>query len=690
MDICSRRIILAIALVCALVGCHRSPPPPGHFGSSNFAFPVGPAGGDWAGTFPAGQNAGLRGGALPDAGTGALSWDGGAWYFGSPPSLGGAFYANSFSGVDPTGTNDSGPGLQTALNAAAGGTLFLSGHYKINTTVSISNNTDIVCAPGTTFTGTIPNNGGPTAAFFIAQPSATLGTTTLASNAVFGATTCSVTAIVLSGGTIAAGMWIELANVPIGPIYRGAAYKVLAVSGSGPYTVTLDRPMKYVFSAADSVSLIANIPQNIHFYGNGATVTGSVTRYFEWVSARDCSIEDVNVIATGGSASDYAMSWDVAGYRSFYRRVTVDGGGVSTGGLRFETDESCGAEDSHVKNVTAGPGFQIVDGVDCTLTPTCSASENAFGVMLGSQDVVIERGCNWTKLGGNYDNNVDYGILITAGTTFTQADQFTANGNGLIGVYLDGTGALMQGNTFSNGSIQNTGTYGVEVIAGTKGTVLDNLNMANSGTYDMLVSDDATITNLRIADTSAAATIPLLVNGSGNVTMSHFSINNAATGASLGAAFVGSVTAQVDDGVMRLGSGNTGLYVGATAVVKASKLQIMPIAGHSGEIGISLNSSTCVLRMGDGVDPSACATPFSNGSGGFVNRFTKALAGAATTVVSWPNLTAQDNIQLQVQSKGGTLEGPYGITPNPGTGFTITPLGGSPSSDTSTLQVVIQ
>lgn len=44
---------------------------------------------------------------------------------------------------------------------------------------------------------------------------------------------------------------------------------------------------------------------------------------------------------------------------------------------------------------------------------------------------------------------------------------------------------------------------------------------------------------------------------------------------------------------------------------------------------------------------------------------------------------------LQIQAVGGTLEGPYGITPNPGTGFTITPLGGSPSSDTSTLEVFI-
>ena len=642
--------------------------------------------------------------ATPNGSTIIAAAAGGNWLllsaFGAEPAIDATAFGVKGDGVTNDGpalsaaaTDLAGTGITLAITKAASGSLTPT--IFVQTSVLLQNNLVIRSGPGVTFLADVAGSA-VTDALFLAQPTGSIGTTTLAANTVLGALTCSVTALVLSGGTIAVGMWIQLGNAPIGTIYRGAEYKVLSITGSGPYTIGLDRPIKFQFSAGDTVSPVTNIPQNIHFLGGGCTFTGTCQRYCEWVTARDCSIEDVMVNAQGGAAQNVIMSWDVGGYRSFYRRIRANGGGVPNWGLMIESGEACGIENCDVQYTSqsgTGVGYQLWDCVECTVDRSTSASHCLVGIALVSQDTVIERGCNYCRISGSYDANLNYGVFITLGTRECVIDDFTANYNGEIGVYLDGTGARMQSNVIANGQCISNVAYGIQIAPGAKATAISNVEVSNNGTYGVFASDDVLICNLSAYNTSVPT-------GAGQTSQTTLGVNNGAfctvhglsitdTQASTNYNVLTSVgTIAIDGAVIRIAPGNYGLVTLGTGVIKVARTTLLPVGSSSGEFGIAA-AGTSTVRIGEGVDASACATPVDIVAGSFSNRFTQVLAGAASTVVSWPNLKSTDDVQLQIQSVAGTLEAPYKVTPNPGTGFTITPLGAAPSLDTSTLQVTI-
>lgn len=550
------------------------------------------------------------------------------------------------------GIADDSLAFQTSCNLSVGIDLWIpSGTYKIANTVVLPNGgLNIRCAPGVSFIAAIAGNQ-PANCVFLAQASATLGSTTLASNTVLYSRTCSVAALNVGGGTIAVGMWVVLNNAPLGTVYRAMAYKVLAISGGGPYTLTLDRPIKYQFSTSDVVSLVATIPQNIHFYGNGCTMSGPTWRYFEWATARDCSIEDVNITSTNGSASNVAMSYDVAGYRSWYRRIRVDGGGVTQWGLMHESHEAGGYDACDVQNTNqsgTGVGIQLWDCVETEVMPNCSASHCNVGLVLTSQDTLLMRGCNWCKVGGNYDCNVNYGIQLSLGTSWTQASKFTANGN-TTGVYVDGTGTLMQGNSFTLGACQDNITYGLYCVAGAKRTQID-IDCSNNGTYGIFCSDDSNIIGARSYSTRVpvgafqTSCTPVAVNG-GVVTLKNFELIDTQASTNL-VVLCGGGSLYMDGGSILIGSGNYGIVAQGTGKVFVDHTRLGPVGSQSGETGIKPNASTATIVLSESVDATACATPLATGNSGVLEH---TQTGAVTKVTS-SGTTTLNHVQAAASS----------------------------------------
>lgn len=573
----------------------------------------------------------------------------------------------AFQGIDPTGVADSSAGFRAAFNAltaanASGQVAFIpEGTYLIAAQVALPSGLVVWQSPQATIIGALSMAGSPTPALnslFIAPSATVLSSTTIAASNTPGQRTVSMAA------APAVGNFVQIDSVAA--VFQLGTYRVEKVTGGGPYTVTLDRPVFPSFVLNDLVTIYAALPTGIKWHGNGGVITTTGTsglgaeRTFEFVTAWDCLVEDVKFDASGGGTpADMFGSFDVGCYRCLWRRCKGDGmlasgvaGSVASAGFAIESTEQCGFEDCEVKNIT-GPGYLVDDSF-----VGWSKNSNAMNCYDG-MDVTADgntSGCQGFKVyGGNFSGNVHDGIAIANGSRHTGLTDITANSNGAVGVRDIGGG----GTRISGASCVSNVASGILVDAtAAPWTQIDNCYCASSGTVDVELVTDTDVSGLRIKSNTASLGAILISAASITVRIRGLEIPAVASGNAL----------SVGAGVLcRLDQADITAQVGGLSLIAvAGKLYCDNVTLLNGNVGAAV-ATTGTLRAGLGFDAHTCTTAVTLAGAGVWNRGT--VSGSPSgAAVAWPDIKATDRVTLT--ATGAAPTGYVAITA--GTGFTVT------------------
>jgi hypothetical protein len=612
--------------------------------------------------------------------------------------IGGAFVGVKDFGAIGNGVTDDSAAFQRAVNALSGTGITLwipKGNYYIASTLSIPLNASfkLWADQSALIIANLPT-GSFTNSIFLSIPSGPSATTTVSANVGTGDATSNVVTLTSVAGLVV-GQYLELQNAAA--TNRAACYLIKGINAVTK-VVTVDRPILLPFIIGDNAFGLAAVPQGIELYFNGATLTGSCNRYIEISFARDCIVDSALMRGDLGysGAQTACMSYDIGCYRCFGKRLRGDATSMGSSGTSMfllESNEASAYIDCKAVNGSGyGNGFEFQDCVNCYFRD-CDASLCIVGAAFEADGNTLGSiGCQ--IIGGHYDNNITDGIQFDAGSSNCKVIGATCNNTSAgNGVFLTGSGT-MTGNELIGVDAMNCYLHGIINGATALQTKMSDINVSGSGTQNgtfglNLLAPDTTVDGLTCVDTVQQDRVQVDISASGGVaTVRRVTVNMNPGAASIHAFYVIGGRLDLEGGTIQIGHSDIGVFLDAGGKANIDRVTISPSVSSSGEIGVYLNSTNTV-RLGSGFNASACAVAFENGGTGFFNRFTQVLAGAASTVVAWPDLRTSDNVELQIQAVGGTLEAPYSITPNPGTGFTITPLGATPHLDTSTLQVLI-
>jgi len=276
--------------------------------------------------------------------------------------LGAASYTNIVYTRPIDGVQDDWPALNQLLVASAykNAVVMLPGpngeSWQCKTLEVMPNGTNLFGTLQTTIVSSLAAPGTGYAPFYSVP---LLGATyTLSANVPAGATSIQTTT------SIPAGSHILLLT---GGGQVGNQYWTGTPTGSGPYTIPLDRPTFYAVPIASStVELITTQPRDIRIQGNGMLSTGTGDGTFNFSSAYNVVVDDVRVDSSGGHYQNLADSivalFDTGSYQSSYRHIysTMP---ASDGGF-LAAAEHCDITDSTFANATAA-GLFLQSCADC-------------------------------------------------------------------------------------------------------------------------------------------------------------------------------------------------------------------------------------------------------------------------------------------------------------------------------------
>jgi hypothetical protein len=349
-------------------------------------------------------------------------------------------------------------------------------------------------------------------------------------------------------------------------------YSVVAHSGAGPYTITVDRPIREPFVTNDMVLTVSSVPTDILLEGNGATITGTGDRYIELPGAHRCLVTGWRMDASGGelgAAGAYA-SFDIGARQSTFRDCVVDGGsGMSSGsGILLESAEDCTIENCHAIDVgtnAAGSsiGFGLWDCWGCSVVNSHAAG-CYYGVYMGSDgayygcvDCSVQGG---TFVGCNTGVNLS-GVRPTA--IGAEASYCTTYGFACVS---GGPADCKAATLFATSSHHNGKGYYVAALA--TGTCGGALRAQNSTTYDMHLEGECYIDGFFVPDCTSAKSI----YGNGSPVIAHLSnvriVGNASAGAQNLIEFITAAELHLKTARLTGANGSSGGIVANTGGVK--------------------------------------------------------------------------------------------------------------------------
>jgi hypothetical protein len=399
--------------------------------------------------------------------------------------------AEAFQGVDISGATDCSAGVQTAMGACSGAS---------------PNAGQTAFPPAGTYTIESVNGQGTTGPGAIAVPSGAKLET--ASGAVFQVPAAASLAIAfgalhavpIATGTLAAApteganpqtISVTIGTAPVAGNYlyltkhgppaepECEVFKIVSVSGTGPYVCTVNEPTAFPWLLGDDVALLAAIPQDITLDFTGSKATGTFTgEFFETtagqrITVRGLTFDDSLSVPTSNATivgfdngthdsviEDY--NWQVAGTlgfgffmqsnkRSIARRGVVRG--AATAGILFDCYQ-CGVEDHWAINASS-----------CGLTIGQFAASTP-----GS------RAC-WIRGGGSIGCAV--GTTVNASQDSTITDRHDDYATGTAACQVIGNSLRTR---FTNYSATNS-AIGITVAAGSTGTRFINLDTTGSTNY---------------------------------------------------------------------------------------------------------------------------------------------------------------------------------------------------------------
>lgn len=294
-----------------------------------------------------------------------------------------------------------GIGGVAVTTASVGVQLFLrAGTWLCNTVQTLPRDLWLACDPGVNIVSSLTSTGGAghlNSVFSYDGFTAPLGATSLTAPATAGSLT------LLAGGL--AGLssvaeWIgqEILlqdETSINTVNQRQAYIVRDATGTGPYTLTLDRPLLRDWPSTTNIDR-GTRAKNIRVYGNGAKITGTGDRAISFISAWDCHVEGFEIDAPGFDA-EYTVSFDSGSFQSGYERIRVKSSKATSFAL-----EAC--EGTYAKHCYSeykdsnkfNAAFLVQAGYNVTLFD-CHASgrtgSSGAGLLVGFvSDVVGSRG----------------------------------------------------------------------------------------------------------------------------------------------------------------------------------------------------------------------------------------------------------------------------------------------------------
>ena len=182
-------------------------------------------------------------------------------------------------------------------------------------------------------------------------------------------------------------------------------YDAVLVTGTGPYTVTVERPIQFPFTVNTIVEVMPSWPLDIQVDGNGMIFDGSADSPIHLWNASHCRVVDLII---SGQFANWAIVPDSGGERNGLRNIKVTG---STG-IGLACNEGTVIERCDVVSSTSH-GFWLWDGVDCTLLD-CRANYCASqGVNVSTNGVSNHGPLRQRIVGGTFDSNVA-GIVLTS------------------------------------------------------------------------------------------------------------------------------------------------------------------------------------------------------------------------------------------------------------------------------------
>jgi hypothetical protein len=178
---------------------------------------------------------------------------------------------------------------------------------------------------------------------------------------------------IVSSGARAIGAIVELQS-EAGAGFHGGRYLVRGISGTGPFTLTLDRAVAYALASGDACYVLDEF---VHDYSiENLTVSGnSRGRLCELLGTRHGVLRNLRFrnyttkSPDGSTCSDLAVSFDSWGYQNYGCDIEIDNGGADAG-IGVENNEGTILERVTVRNITTAlalPGIRVNNGTGCTI-----------------------------------------------------------------------------------------------------------------------------------------------------------------------------------------------------------------------------------------------------------------------------------------------------------------------------------
>ncbi len=572
-------------------------------------------------------------------------------------------------------------------NAYKRAVYFLPGTYNWKTAPVINSGARWLENPGATILCAL--NSAVTSECPIFSERVTYGTVyALSSDVAIGATSIVTTT------SIPAGTRIVLARGGVSNGQTGSQYLTGTPSGGGPFTIPIDRPTQYSYSAAtpDIVKAIASQAKDIVIDGNGMLITGVCYGYISFSGAAlRCSVKNIRCDTSGGSPGTMGIS---ALYDSYALQCTFDSISIDAPNLQgffWAACDECSAYDLYVRNHGAannGAGYFFQSTANSTVID-CRADECNVGIRFGSADGVSGP-VNCSAVGGSFNGSTLYGVHVGIGSVSAAIVDVRGYANGQAGIFIDPSTVAPKDTRITHCDFQWNTFYGINNGAGCKGTVAVNVDVSNNASVGFLSADDIYVSGLIArGNTNGAAGHSAFRSTAGEVKLVGFLIQSSlanwvAVNGQGGRMICSEGQITVNDvattsKAMQISGANTTLYV-SDIVVDGSNTSSSGFA-----VGISSSVASNTVRIGSNVDLTKTRTQLS--LAGPTNRGTVVANPVGTGVdVTWPDLKATDRVTLTRSVDGGTVGPTPRISYTPGTKFTIT----GTAADSSTYEYIVQ
>ena len=338
---------------------------------------------------------------------------------------------------------------------------------------------------------------------------APLGSTTLASPNVPGTATI-VTVANVSPGTLCkiqnAGVWVRV------------EYRTVLTSGGGggPFTLTMDKPLKTQFAGGAVVQFLHDRPRNVHLSDFGVLCLGG-DRAVEIWGGIDCSIEHVYVDATLGAmtiAAALLVGLSAGCEDSVMLDVSCDCAADVDTGPYMRCCEHCQMIDC-MANGVALTGSALYDCIECDVYSP-GGIYNPVGLTIGADG--NNSGCSDIRIfGGDLDSNTN-GLLVTLGSSDIEVYGTSCRFCSAVGAKVDGSVSDPTGVVF-DGVIATDCVDGINILSA-PGVRLIDCDVSRCSTRGIYTNSPGYISGLRcvgslndygiVADTGAT---DLLVDG---------------------------------------------------------------------------------------------------------------------------------------------------------------------------------